>query len=614
MKRLFYLIACLLLIGAVLCGCSDDIKETPSDKTPSGETSDGETPGDETQLPEYEPGSYVLLVYMCGSSLETKNGAATKNLAEILSADIPEGARIVVQTGGARAWRALGIPADKSCRYELSDGALLQVEQNPDANMGLAATLSDFIVWGAENYPAETYSLILWDHGGGSLDGVCYDENYNNDSLTLKELDAALATADVSFEFIGFDACLMATYETAYIVRQYASNMIASQELEPAGGWDYNELVENLGKDDFYERVLQGYARKAASKNYYTLSHIDFSRFSIVEGMFNSLFSAIKEETSPRNIINALRMTVNFGMTASGDSDLFDLGGLCSAFGITGEISDCILTVNGTLRSTASGVSLYFPLNSYINLSAYGGVSPLQEYVSYLESFFAARDSETISFLSYAENVNNYLSFRLTNDSLENVQDVSYALYQFEQDGNRERVFSLGVDSEVNILSPQITVNFKGNWALLDGKPLCCDLLGEDSRTILFSTPVTVDLAFAKLIFSYDKTDKSTEILGVIYEGEEGRVYELKEGQIICVTRREVTGGVVSEWDYDDEIVYGKDTSISVSKLKDGLYQYTAYVTDVYGKTFAAGTAVISIEDGQTTILYVTSDEIDYGK
>lgn len=238
----------------------------------------------------------------------------------------------------------------------------------------------------------------------------------------------------------------------------------------------------------------------------------------------------------------------------------------------------------------------------------------MQEYVSYLESFFAARDSETISFLSYAENVNNYLSFRLTNDSLENVQDVSYALYQFEQDGNRERVFSLGVDSEVNILSPQITVNFKGNWALLDGKPLCCDLLGEDSRTILFSTPVTVDLAFAKLIFSYDKTDKSTEILGVIYEGEEGRVYELKEGQIICVTRREVTGGVVSEWDYDDEIVYGKDTSISVSKLKDGLYQYTAYVTDVYGKTFAAGTAVISIEDGQTTILYVTSDEIDYGK
>lgn len=607
MKRLIFLLACVFLVCVLLYGCFDSTPGT----LPETSTDDVSSV-DETQAPSYEEGSYVLLIYMCGSSLETKNGAATKNLAEMLSADIREGTKVVLQTGGARTWREMDIPADKSCRYELSEGELLSVEQNPDVNMGLSSTLSDFLIWGTENYPAETYSLILWDHGGGSLDGVCYDENFSNDALTLKELDTALSTADVSFEFIGFDACLMATYETAYIVEQYAENMIASQELEPAGGWDYVSLIQKLGEEDFYEEVLQSYAEKSASKDYYTLSHIDFSGFSAVQDAFEGLLSAMKSETTPRNTINALRNSINFGMTISGESDLFDLGGLCSAFSVQWKAGECISAVNGSLRSQASGMSLYFPLNSFYNLSSYSAASPLPEYVSYLESFYAARDSQTISFLSYAENIDNSLSFRLTYNSLKNVQDVSYSLYQFEQDGNRERVFSLGTDSEVNILSAQIKVDFRGNWAILEGKPLCCDLLGEDSQSILFSAPVTVDFAFAKLIFSYDKTDKSTEIIGVIYEGEEGRVYELKEGQAICVTRREVTDGSVSEWDYEDEIIYGKDTSISVSVLNDGLYQYTAYVTDVYGDCFTAGTAVIRLEDGQVTVLYVTSDEPDY--
>lgn len=554
----------------------------------------------------------MLFVYMCGSSLETKNGAATKNLAEMLSVNLPEGVRVVVQTGGARAWRAYGIPANKSCRFELSDGELSAVEKNSEVNMGLSSTLSDFLVWGKENYPAETYSLILWDHGGGSLGGVCYDENHNNDALSLLELDEALSVSDIAFEFIGFDACLMATYETAYVAKQYAANMIASQELEPAGGWDYASLLQNLGEEDFYEEVLQGYAQKSGSKNYYTLSHIDFSRFFAVEDMFSELLQVLKAEDAPRNTISALRTTANFGMTDSVNADLFDLGGLCSALGIEGEIENCIRAVNGTLHSSASGISLYFPLNSYSNLEKYGKISSLREYVDYLESFFAARDAETISFLSYAENIDNALSFRITDNSLKNVQDVCYSLYQFEQDGNRERVFSLGTDSEVNVLSAQITVDFKGNWAMLEGKPLCCDLIGEIGNIIFFSSPVTVDFAFAELLFVYDTINKNSEILGVIYEGEEGRVYDLEEGQVIRVTRREVTDGIVSEWDYEYDIIYSEDTRISVSVLDDGLYQYTAYVDDVYGKRFTAGTAVVRIDNGQATILYVTPDEPDY--
>ena len=35
--------------------------------------------------------------------------------------------------------------------------------------------------------------LILWNHGGGSITGVCFDEKYDQDSITLMEMDSALS-------------------------------------------------------------------------------------------------------------------------------------------------------------------------------------------------------------------------------------------------------------------------------------------------------------------------------------------------------------------------------------------------------------------------------------
>ena len=43
------------------------------------------------------------------------------------------------------------------------------------------------------------------------------------------------------FEFVGFDACLMGTVETAGLMASYARYMVASQETEPGCGWEYME-------------------------------------------------------------------------------------------------------------------------------------------------------------------------------------------------------------------------------------------------------------------------------------------------------------------------------------------------------------------------------------
>ena len=68
--------------------------------------------------------------------------------------------------------------------------------------------------------------MILWDHGSGSINGVCFDEQYEYDSLSVAEMAAAFDRVYDSmtdrFEFIGFDACLMSTLEVANQLVPYA--------------------------------------------------------------------------------------------------------------------------------------------------------------------------------------------------------------------------------------------------------------------------------------------------------------------------------------------------------------------------------------------------------
>ena len=67
--------------------------------------------------------------------------------------------------------------------------------------------------------------------------------------MSLSGLDFALESAGVKFDFIGFDACLMATVETALTMSEYADYLIASEETGPGVGWYYTDWLTALGMD-----------------------------------------------------------------------------------------------------------------------------------------------------------------------------------------------------------------------------------------------------------------------------------------------------------------------------------------------------------------------------
>ena len=193
--------------------------------------------------------SWTIFVYICGSNLESESSFATDNMQEMIDASAVSGVRFVVQTGGAEEWHN-GASADELDRFEIVGGVSTIVDRQPLASMGDSATLADFLRWGLAVYPSSHAGLVLWDHGSGSINGVCFDDLANSDSLSLRDLDTALSSLHGAlpggFDFIGFDACLMGTVEAASMLAPYAKYMIGSQEVEPAPDGTMRQSVTAL--------------------------------------------------------------------------------------------------------------------------------------------------------------------------------------------------------------------------------------------------------------------------------------------------------------------------------------------------------------------------------
>ena len=193
----------------------------------------------------------TVMVYMCGTDLESRSAMGTKDIIEMTKARLSDNVNVIIYTGGCARWNNQVMSNKVNQIYKVENGQLNRlVSDAGNVSMTSPATLTSFIQWCDKNYPANRNELILWDHGGGSVSGYGYDEKYQRSgSMTLAGINTALSDAGVSFDFIGFDACLMATVETGLMLDQYADYMIASEETEPGIGWYYTNWLTKLSAD-----------------------------------------------------------------------------------------------------------------------------------------------------------------------------------------------------------------------------------------------------------------------------------------------------------------------------------------------------------------------------
>lgn len=202
----------------------------------------------------------TIMVYMCGTDLESRSRMATSDLQEMVASKLSDKVNLIVYTGGCSRWNNNVVSSRTNQIYQIKEGGLLLLEKDLGAKpMTDPATLASFIKYCAKNFPANRNELILWDHGAGSVSGYGYDEKFKSSgSMSLAGINQALKSGGVSFDFVGFDACLMATAETALMMDRYADYLIASEETEPGIGWYYTNWLNALSKNTSMSTLEMG--------------------------------------------------------------------------------------------------------------------------------------------------------------------------------------------------------------------------------------------------------------------------------------------------------------------------------------------------------------------
>lgn len=363
-----------------------------------------------TASEEESTGTWTVLVYLCGSDLESEDGMASWNLEEMCDAPASDKVNVVIETGGADSWERDDIDPSVLQRFALQDGELVLQDELPSASMGEADTLADFLTWGAETYPAEQTAVILWDHGGANAEGVCYDERYDWDPLTREELTEAFSEAPVTFDLIGFDACLMGSLETAVALQDAGEVLVASEETEPGYGWDYTALLSALAENSdlsaasLGQVICDSFLAKCESwdvADQATLSVIDLAAIPQVDEAFFAYAGGMAKVSENMGTLAetaaAARHAETFGGSTAweGYSNMLDLTDLVQKTKdavpadpdpLLASLDGAILyEVHGDSRDAAEGLSVFYPLDvTEEEFSAYAASSENVTYLQYL--------------------------------------------------------------------------------------------------------------------------------------------------------------------------------------------------------------------------------------
>ena len=365
----------------------------------------------------------TLMVYICGTDLESEAGMASNDIVEMTKAKLSDKVNIIICTGGAKKWQIQGISNSVHQFYKVdsSSGQLVRLEDNRGSKpMTDPATLTDFIKYCAQNYPANRNELILWDHGGGSVTGFGYDEkNGNGDSMTLAGINTALKNAGVTFDFIGFDACLMATAETALVLDNYADYLIASEETEPGIGWYYTNWLTKLSSNtsmattEIGKNIIDDFVAacdRECNGQKTTLSITDLAEFSnTVPSKLSAFARSVSDllgKEEYEKVSDARSKAREFA--TSSKIDQVDLVNLANNIG-TSEAKALSSAIQGAVKynktssnmRNAYGISIYFPYKKAKQVDAacrtYNQIGMDAEYTKCIKTFASLETSGVIS-------------------------------------------------------------------------------------------------------------------------------------------------------------------------------------------------------------------------
>ena len=658
MKR-FLTILLAAAMAVSLAACTISVQPGVQPNQPSQPQGGNKTPAPTVDTDE----TWAIYWYLCGSDLESKYGCGTDDLLEMFDVSLPDNITVVIETGGTKRWQNDTMQTKVLQRYVYSSKGFELVENLDLANMGKPATLSSFLRFCKDNYPADHTMVLFWDHGGGSVTGVAFDEIYGYDSLTLDEIHQAfsevytLSESNPPFELVGFDTCLMATIDMADSLRDIAHYMVASEEVEPGGGWYYNDWLAQLAADPSMDGSQLGRiicdtyyngCRKEGIADKATLSLIDLSKLDALLEAYEAfgdevLMAACVDASFVNRFARTATACENYGGNTreQGFTNMVDLGHVAretqnllhSAKSVTAALDECVLyEVNGRYRSNASGLSFFFPYtNDMKTYYAYSDISACQSFpyfyeyaltgslkedgLSYLKGLSEAPQEAPAQLKTLKDTnwqgkslkVNNEGSAVLTlgpeADTL--MSGISFSLYL--SDAESDSVLWLGTDNDIfaDWEKGVFTENFRGVWGSFGDQFVFMELAYEGENYNLYAVPLRINEEEYNLQVVYDFNEEKWYVLGARKPVDSNgmadkNLYALEPGDEIDVIWYIAANGSNEFSKYPiASFTYSKDTVFEEAPLPKDTYTLVFEMRDAQGNTLTSAEVDCDVRDDE---------------
>lgn len=375
---------------------------------------------------------WTVLVYMVAdNNLEP---FALPNLNQMAQVGSSGNLRIVVEVDRSLKYSTdpIGnIRASATTKRLLAQtGSFQEIQDLGKIDTGTAPALADFIQWGIKTYPAANYALVLWDHGG-AWKGFGLAETSGHlislAGLTQGIRDGLAAAKVPKLQILGFDACLMSTFEVMEALKPFASYLIASEEVEPGAGWDYRKLQparDNAAVDAvaLSKSIIDGYAALNAQDGRLTMALTSVDALQAVEGALTHLDQQItpRMNTLAVQIGRARAASLEFGKDPSGHSyNMIDLGDMLGRLAqadatdfaaLRDELKTAldrtiVYQIKSPAMSVATGMSVFFPPNGTL-AQEYTSLQGVTSWRNFLSAYLAQGPSAVVpKFTTAALNV-----------------------------------------------------------------------------------------------------------------------------------------------------------------------------------------------------------------
>lgn len=634
-----------------------DTVEAPMSQVLEGEEVTAEVETLEIQKPSTEQAQWTVFLYLCGADLESRSKAASGNLEGLMSAPANPDVRYVIQTGGSTRWHTDWINPEYTQRFEIQGDQVRKVYEGELVNMSDYDSLEDFAKWGKDNYKSDKTMFCFWDHGGAIYGAEC-DEIFKGDIMSPADMQAAFTAADVHYDIIGFDCCLMADFDVIYGLSSFADYYVASEETIPGIGWDYNGYASFLSKNpectpksfarvicDTYNDNLTVNGNASGS----TLSVIDLSKMeelrTAVNAFVEELIGCMDNTDDFSNLCVAALNTKHYYYNF--EIDLYSLAKACEPYldeNVCENVCDAVM--NAVVHRTAggetrynNGISFFWGLiGSARHLSFYEEVTTLDRYLAFLDacSFgyhadpklyertekVPELDHDTYTVL-YQVNTNNGSGDLEITGGLTAVNQITYGVYVKDEYGNSTQISELG-NLNVAYSGDRFSPVFDGRVASIDGNPVVLNLVSETGEDILYNVPVYLnELApnyplNLRVIFHPENDSDSWkgnfggmsegtyEILGIsedyspVNEIPSRDLYLLPEGTEITLAYRYTSATTgAGEYMEGETVIFDEDLTIETMELPDGDYDLQYHIKDIFNHTYIADGYTLNVSEGK---------------